>query len=99
MFIIISERIDVYAVVDVYFLLHRQESILCRISHCQQAGKLIAVGGIDNLETACGLLKTSRKQVSEICFAVVFNDLPHFDRVFKKEYGVTPSQFRASNQS
>lgn len=51
------------------------------------------------LETACGLLKTSRKQVSEICFAVGFNDLPHFNRVFKKEYGVTPSQFRASNQS
>lgn len=47
------------------------------------------------LETACGLLKDSQKQVSEICFAVGFNDLPHFNRVFKKEYGVTPSQFRA----
>ena len=47
------------------------------------------------LETACGLLNTSQKQVSEICFAVGFNDLPHFNRVFKKEYGVTPSQFRA----
>lgn len=51
------------------------------------------------LETACGLLKTSHKQVSEICFAVGFNDLPHFNRVFKKEYGITPSQFRTSNQS
>ena len=49
------------------------------------------------LETACGLLKTSHKQVSEICFAVGFNDLPHFNRVFKKEYGITPSQFRANS--
>ena len=46
------------------------------------------------LETACGLLKTSQKQVSEICFAVGFNDLPHFIRVFKSTYGVSPTKFR-----
>jgi AraC-like DNA-binding protein len=48
------------------------------------------------LETACGLLRDSRKQVSEICFATGFNDLPHFNRVFKKRYGLSPSRFRAS---
>lgn len=37
------------AVVDVYFLLFRQESILCRKAHCQQTGEPIAFGGIDNL--------------------------------------------------
>ncbi|MGM9864343.1 MAG: helix-turn-helix transcriptional regulator, partial [Lepagella sp.] len=47
------------------------------------------------LETACGLLKTSQKQVSEICFSVGFNDLPHFIRVFRKKYGMSPSQYRA----
>lgn len=46
------------------------------------------------LETACGLLKTSQKQVSEICFSVGFNDLPHFIRVFKSTYGVSPTKFR-----
>ena len=46
------------------------------------------------LETACGLLKTSQKQVSEICFAVGFNDLPHFIRVFTATYGVSPTKFR-----
>ena len=51
------------------------------------------------LETACGLLKTSQKQISEICYAVGFNDLPHFNRVFKREYGASPSQFRILNQS
>lgn len=35
------------------------------------------------LETACGLLKVSQKQVSEICFAVGFNNLPHFIRVVR----------------
>ena len=46
------------------------------------------------LETACGLLKTSQKQVSEICFAVGFNDLPHFIRVFTATYGMSPTKFR-----
>lgn len=46
------------------------------------------------LETACGLLKTSQKQVSEICFAVGFNDLPHFIRVFTSTYGMSPTKFR-----
>lgn len=46
------------------------------------------------LETACELLKTSQKQVSEICFAVGFNDLPHFTRVFTSTYGVSPTKFR-----
>lgn len=46
------------------------------------------------LKTACGLLKTSQKQVSEICFSVGFNDLPHFIRVFTATYGVSPTKFR-----
>lgn len=46
------------------------------------------------LETACDLLKNSHKQVSEICFAVGFNDLPHFIRVFKKEMGMSPTEYR-----
>lgn len=46
------------------------------------------------LNTACELLKHSQKQVSEICFAVGFNDLPHFVRVFTKAMGVSPSKYR-----
>lgn len=46
------------------------------------------------LETACDLLKNSQKQVSEICFAVGFNDLPHFIRVFTSAYGMSPSKYR-----
>ena len=46
------------------------------------------------LSTACELLRDTSKQISEICYAVGFNDFPHFCRVFKKEYGISPSQFR-----
>ena len=46
------------------------------------------------LDTACELLKQSQKQVSEICFAVGFNDLPHFVRAFTRAEGISPSGYR-----
>lgn len=46
------------------------------------------------LNTACELLKLSQKGVSEICYMVGFNDLPHFVRIFKREKGVSPSKYR-----
>ena len=50
------------------------------------------------LNTACELLKHSQKQVSEICFMVGFNDLPHFVRVFTKSMGMSPSKYRKQIQ-
>ncbi|HJD95984.1 MAG TPA: AraC family transcriptional regulator [Bacteroides togonis] len=46
------------------------------------------------LDTACGLLKDSRRQVSEICYMVGFQDVPHFVRVFTTTYGISPTQYR-----
>ena len=46
------------------------------------------------LNTACELLKHLQKSVSEVCYLVGFNDLPHFIRVFRKNIGTTPSQYR-----
>ena len=49
------------------------------------------------LNTACELLKYSQKQISEICFAVGFNDVPHFNRIFKELQGITPGEYRKLN--
>jgi len=46
------------------------------------------------LNTACELLKHSQKGVSEICYMVGFNDLPHFVRVFTNAMGMSPSKYR-----
>lgn len=46
------------------------------------------------LETARELLLSSKKQISEICYAVGYNDLPHFTRTFKGAFGESPSEFR-----
>lgn len=50
------------------------------------------------LNTACKLLKESSKQVSEICYLVGFNDIPHFIRVFTHTYGISPSKYRKQFQ-
>lgn len=46
------------------------------------------------LNTACELLIHSQKGVSEICYMVGFNDLPHFIRVFTSALGISPSKYR-----
>lgn len=46
------------------------------------------------LETARELLMTTKKQISEICYAVGYGDLPHFTRTFKANYGESPSNYR-----
>lgn len=49
------------------------------------------------LHTACELLAHSQKSVSEICYLVGFNDLPHFIRVFTKVHGMPPGRYRKAH--
>lgn len=51
------------------------------------------------LNTACELLKHSQKGVSEICYAVGFNNLPHFTRTFTKTMGISPSKYRRQSKT
>ncbi|WP_439658244.1 NAD(P)H-dependent oxidoreductase [Lentzea sp. HUAS TT2] len=46
------------------------------------------------LENASTLLLTTEMSVTSICHAVGYRDLSHFERVFRKRYGVTPSTYR-----
>lgn len=46
------------------------------------------------LKTAADLLLNSKRQVSEICYAVGFNDLLHFVRMFTKHFGLSPTKYR-----
>lgn len=48
------------------------------------------------LNTACGLLRNSRKSISEIGYLSGFNDPSHFIRSFTKEYGMSPGKYRKS---
>ncbi|PCH93960.1 MAG: hypothetical protein COB84_08370 [Rhodobacteraceae bacterium] len=50
------------------------------------------------LEQACKMLLErkqgqSEAQISSIAFATGFNDISYFNRVFRKSFGCTPSQY------
>ena len=46
------------------------------------------------IKHACDMLRTTDKNVTDIALAVGYESLGYFNRVFKKEMGLTPSAFR-----
>ncbi|QQS35973.1 MAG: response regulator [Ignavibacteriales bacterium] len=48
------------------------------------------------LQRAADLLKQNAGTVAEICYKVGFNDQAYFSRAFKKQFGVSPSEYRTS---
>ena len=47
---------------------------------------------------AMEILECSNTAISDICFEVGFNDITHFNRIFKKEMGLSPRQYRNIHQ-
>lgn len=45
------------------------------------------------VELACRLLEQQKMAVSEVCYQVGFNDVPYFNRVFKRLKGVPPTEY------
>lgn len=50
------------------------------------------------LKRAAQLLKDSRYNISEIAYMVGFNTIKYFNKYFKEEFGMTPTQYRNSKQ-
>ncbi|PZF74737.1 helix-turn-helix domain-containing protein [Taibaiella soli] len=46
------------------------------------------------INEAKNLLKQDRNNVSEVAYTLGFENLPYFSRLFKKEVGVSPNQFK-----
>lgn len=49
------------------------------------------------LERAQQLLLTSRLSLTDIALEVGFYDLPHFDKAFRKRFGISPTGFQRRN--
>jgi AraC-like DNA-binding protein len=51
------------------------------------------------LTEASRLLRTTDRTVSEIAFAVGYNGIAHFNRVFRERFGLAPGEYRSSEPS
>ena len=93
---LIEEHLD-----DSEFGIHELCQALC-LSRMQVHRKLKALTNRSashvirtiRLQNAKKLLESTELTVSEIAYDTGFNDPNHFSRVFKEEYGVTPSERR-----
>lgn len=46
------------------------------------------------IKSSCVMLKETAMSIADICFAAGFDDIPHFNRTFKKITGISPKEFR-----
>ncbi|MCD1115709.1 AraC family transcriptional regulator [Chryseobacterium turcicum] len=51
------------------------------------------------IESSCQMLIKTKMSVSEICIATGFNDIPYFNRIFKKAKNMTPTEYRKTNSA
>lgn len=49
------------------------------------------------INCSCAMLIQTEMPIADICYAVGFNDIPHYNRTFKKQKGMSPKNYRAKN--
>ena len=50
------------------------------------------------LEQAAKLIKEGKINITQIAYSVGFNNQTHFSTVFKKHYGMTPSEYAGTEK-
>lgn len=73
------------------------EAYFCRAFHRFTGLRFVEYIHAVRIEHACELLAEHRIKITEIAFAVGFNSLSQFNRVFRKLKGVAPRQWRSDN--
>lgn len=53
---------------------------------------------IFRIESSCQMLLKTNLSITEVCFASGFNDIPYYNRVFKKVKNMPPTQFRKEKE-
>jgi len=51
------------------------------------------------LKLTCEMLEQTSTPISEICFSAGFENIPYFNHLFKKTFGISPSEYREKAQS
>ena len=69
-------------------------SSLCTFFKHHSGKTIITYLNEHRLSVACHLLRHSALTIQQVCYESGFNDVPHFCRIFKRKFGVTPKEYR-----
>jgi AraC-like DNA-binding protein len=79
---------------EVAGLIHLSESAFCKFFKKTTGKTLSEYLNFIRINAVCQALQTTDKTIAEIAFATGFESLTYFNRVFKREKGITPKEFR-----
>lgn len=85
-------------VADVAKTVHMNTSSFCVFFKREKGKTFVSFLNEFRIQSACKMLEETSLSIAEICYAVGFNDVPHFTRTFKKIKAITPSKYRTQNQ-
>ncbi len=89
-----DETLSLQSVADVFYI---NNSYLSKLFKSEMQMTFTVYLSKLRLERACILLRESSMQIAEVAEKVGFLNYFYFARVFKKEYGMTPSEYKHGN--
>lgn len=78
--------------------LHKNEKYLGRLFRQHIGQSFCAYRNERRLQTAAQMLREGRQKIIDIAFAVGFNEVTYFNRLFHRRFGKTPAAYRAEFQ-
>jgi AraC-like DNA-binding protein len=83
---------------DVAKELGMNRSSFCTFFRRERGKSFFTVLNEYRIECACQMLRETSMNITEICFATGFEDVPYFNRTFKKLKGETPREYRITHR-
>jgi len=71
------------------------KSAFCSFFKREQGKTFFSALNEYRIDCSCLMLRQTELSVADVCFAVGFNDIPHYNRTFMKRKGMSPKNYRA----
>lgn len=72
-------------------------SAFCSFFKREQGKSFFSALAEFRINCSCAMLVQTEMSIADICYAVGFNDIPHYNRTFKKQKGISPKNYRAAH--
>lgn len=89
---------DDIGLVDVADVANMNPTAFCRYFRQQTNKTFVAVLHELRINNACRLLLDSNRDIAEICYESGFRNVPHFNTLFRRVVGQTPTEFRRTKR-